>query len=323
MARKSPTPAFDYDDVILIPGECIVRSRSGVDTSVEFGPRRFDVPVVPANMSTVIDETLACWLAENNLFYVMHRFDVDPVRFTQNMHEKGLYSSISLGIQAVDHETVQRWPANVSHPEYITVDIAHGHSSAMLEIIATIKSHMPNTFVIAGNVSTPVAVIALENAGADAVKVGIGPGSACTSSPNTGFGTRGWQLAAVEQCADAARTVLIIADGGISKYGDIAKSIAFGADMVMIGGMFSGHDESPGEIVEIDGEKFKEFFGSASVNQKGEAKHVEGRSMLNPYKGPISETYRTIRENLQSAVSYAGGEKVTDLVNVEYKVLNR
>lgn len=147
--------------------------------------------------------------------------------------------------------------------------------------------------------------------------------SMCLTGPNTGFGTRGYQLSAVEEIADALQSADLIADGGIRHYGDIAKAIALGADMVMIGSMFSGHDENPGTIVENDqGEKFKEYFGSASEHQKGEKKYVEGKKELMPYKGAISETLRTIEENLQSSVSYAGGRELCDLRNVDYVLLN-
>lgn len=147
--------------------------------------------------------------------------------------------------------------------------------------------------------------------------------SACLTAPNTGFGTQNYQLSTVEEVADALQTADLIADGGIRKYGDIAKAIALGADMVMVGGMFAGHDENPGEVVEDEeGNQFKVFFGSASEFQKGEKKYVEGKKMNLPYKGAISETLRTITENLQSSVSYAGGRELLDLRNVEYVLLN-
>ena len=130
-------------------------------------------------------------------------------------------------------------------------------------MIQHIKKELPDTFVIAGNVGTPEAVRELENAGADATKVGIGPGKVCITKVKTGFGTGGWQLAALRWCAKAARKP-IIADGGIRTHGDIAKSIRFGASMVMIGSLFAGHIESPGKTIEVDGEHFKEYYGSAS-----------------------------------------------------------
>ena len=145
--------------------------------------------------------------------------------------------------------------------------------------------------MIAGNVGTPEAVIDLENWGADATKVGIGPGKVCITKLKTGFGTGGWQLSALKWCARVA-TKPIIADGGIRDHGDIAKSVRFGASMVMIGSLFAGHEESPGKTVEVDGKLFKEYYGSASDFNKGEYKHVEGKRILEPIKGKLADTLR-------------------------------
>lgn len=319
MPTQLKVNTFDYDNVRLIPQECAVSSRGQINVEATLGENTFRLPVVPANMSTVMGEDLAHWLAENKYFYVMHRFDVDPVRFTKKMHNAGLYSSISLGIKPADFSNIDRLAKLQGYPEYITVDVAHGHSSQVNEVVKYVRRMLPNSFIIAGNVATGEAVISLEDAGADAVKVGIGPGSACLTTPNTGFGTQSWQLSAVHACAEAAKRAQIIADGGITHYGDIAKSVAFGADMVMIGGMFAGHDESPGGVlVDDNGVKVKSFFGSASADQKGEHKHVEGKRMTVPYRGPISQTMRVIEENLQSSVSYVGGTRLTDLHNASY-----
>lgn len=319
MAKLEALDPFDYGDVRLIPGQCVVTSRSEADTGVQFGPHHFRLPVVPANMSTIVDENLAAWLATEGYFYTMHRFDVDPIAFSEAMHGEGLYSSISLGVKDADYRAVSEF-AQLDQPiDYATIDIAHGDADSVLTMVNHIKHVSPETFVIAGNVATPAAVHRLEAAGADAIKVGVGPGMACLTSPNTGFGTRGWQLSALEWCAEAAKTALIVADGGIREYGDIAKSIAFGADMVMVGGMLAGHDENPGELIEeSDGRRFKVFFGSASEHQKGEVKHVEGTKLLMPYKGPIEHTYSAITEALQSSISYAGGTRLEDLRRASY-----
>lgn len=255
---------FDYEDIQLIPNKSIVKSRSEIDTSIQFGPRRFKLPVVPANMQTVMNETLAEWFAANDYFYIMHRFDeAARLPFVKRMQEKGLFASISVGVKEGEFKFVESLKdANLS-PEYITIDIAHGHSDQVIEMIQHIKKLLPDVFVIAGNVGTPEGVRELENAGADATKVGIGPGRVCITKIKTGFGTGGWQLAAVNHCSKAARKP-IIADGGIRTHGDIAKSVRFGASMVMIGSLFAAHDESPGETVELDGKKYKEYFGSAS-----------------------------------------------------------
>ncbi|KAI3473718.1 hypothetical protein Pfo_031478 [Paulownia fortunei] len=172
---------FDYEDVQLIPNLGILESRSQADTSVKLGRYTFKLPVVPANMQTVIDEPLARHLAAN-------------------------------------------------------VDVAHGHATPVIDMVKYIKKTLPDSFVIAGNLATPEAVRDLENAGADATKVGVGPGKACITKLKTGFGTGGWQLAALRLCAKAAKKP-IITDGGIRHNGDIAKSIRFGATMCMIGSL--------------------------------------------------------------------------------------
>jgi GMP reductase len=311
---------FDYDNVLLLPRRCRVDSRAECDPSVEFGGRRFQLPVVPANMRTVVDEPVAAWLAANGYFYVMHRFDLDSVVFARAMREQGLYVSISSGVKAQDLAVIDRLAAEGVGADYITIDIAHGHADSVRRAIEHIKAKLPQAFVIAGNVGTPEAVIDLENWGADATKVGIGPGKVCITRLKTGFGTGGWQLSALKWCARVA-TKPIIADGGIRHHGDIAKSVRFGAAMVMIGSLFAGHEESPGRTVEVDGQLFKEYYGSASDFNKGEYKHVEGKRILEPIKGTLAETLREMREDLQSSISYAGGRLLSDLRRVNYVIL--
>ena len=236
------------------------------------------------------------------------------------MHDQGLFASISVGVKPKEHELIDELAAQNLVPEYITIDIAHGHSDTVIEMIKHIKQAMPGVFVIAGNVGTPEGVRELENAGADATKVGIGPGKACITKLKTGFGTGGWQLAAVRLCAKAASKP-IIADGGIRNNGDIAKSVRFGASMVMIGSMFAGHEETPGEVVEQDGQKYKVYYGSASQYQKGQYKNVEGKKLLVPYRGHISDTLREMQEDLQSSISYAGGKELMALRKVDYVIV--
>ena len=311
---------FDYDNILLLPRKCRVESRSECDASVQFGPRRFRLPVVPANMKTVVDERICAWMAANDYFYVMHRFDLDNVQFVRDMQAKGCFASISLGVKQPDYDTVDQLVALGLTPEYITIDIAHGHADSVKAMIGYLKQHLPASFVIAGNVATPEAVIDLENWGADATKVGVGPGKVCITKLKTGFGTGGWQLSALKWCARVA-TKPIVADGGIRSHGDIAKSIRFGATMVMIGSLFAGHEESPGKTVEVDGELFKEYYGSASDFNKGEYKHVEGKRILEPIKGKLSSTLIEMEQDVQSSISYAGGTKLMDIRKVNYVIL--
>ena len=309
---------FDYEDVQLLPKRCIVRSRSECNTSVKLGNYEFKLPIVPANMITIINEELAIDLAKKGYFYVMHRFNFDNVKFVKKMKEMKLISSISVGVQNAHFEEISQLAANGTIPEYITIDIAHGHSHSVKEMIKHIRKEMGDeTFVIAGNVATPEAVTDLERWGADATKVGVGPGKVCITRFKTGFGTGGWQLAAVNMCSKAA-TKPIIADGGIRQNGDLAKSIRFGATMSMAGSILSGHIESPGKTVIVDGEEFKEYFGSASEFNKGEKKHVEGKKELVPAKGSIWETLTEMEQDLQSSISYAGGKTLQSIKKVKY-----
>jgi GMP reductase len=312
---------FDYEDIQLIPAKCVVSSRSECDTSVTLGDRTFRLPVVPANMQTIIDEKISVYLAENGYFYIMHRFQPEKrLSFVKDMQGRGLYASISVGVKSEEYSFVEQLAAEKLTPEYITIDIAHGHSNAVIEMIRHIKKHLPNSFVIAGNVGTPEAVRELEHAGADATKVGIGPGKVCITKIKTGFGTGGWQLAALRWCAKAASKP-IIADGGIRTHGDIAKSIRFGASMVMIGSLFAGHEESPGTTIEKDGKLYKEYFGSASEYQKGERKNVEGKKMFVEHKGSLKDTLIEMEQDLQSSISYAGGTKLEAIRTVDYVVV--
>lgn len=312
---------FDYEDIQLIPSKCIVNSRSECDTSINFGGRSFKLPVVPANMQTIIDDKIALFLAENGYFYIMHRFEPEKrAAFVKDMKSRGLFASISVGVKADEYNFIKQLASEKLWPEYITIDIAHGHSNAVINMIQHIKSYLPESFVIAGNVGTPEAVRELEHAGADATKVGIGPGKVCITKIKTGFGTGGWQLAALRWCAKAASKP-IIADGGIRTHGDIAKSIRFGASMVMIGSLFAGHEESPGVTIEKDGKLYKEYFGSASEFQKGEKKNVEGKKMFVEFKGSLKDTLIEMEQDLQSSISYAGGKNLEAIRTVDYVIV--
>ena len=312
---------FDYEDIQLIPNKCIVNSRSECDTSVTLGKNTFRMPVVPANMQTIIDDKIAEFLAENGYFYIMHRFDEEArIPFIKKMQAKGLITSISVGVKPGEYTFIETLAKEKLIPDYITIDIAHGHANSVINMIQHIKKHLPDSFVIASNVGTPEAVRELENAGADATKVGIGPGKVCITKIKTGFGTGGWQLAALRWCSKAARKP-IIADGGIRTHGDIAKSVRFGAAMVMIGSLFAGHEESPGETKVENGIVYKEYFGSASEFQKGERKNVEGKKIWIQHKGSLKDTLIEMQQDLQSSISYAGGKDLEAIRKVDYVIV--
>jgi len=167
---------FDYDGINLIPKMCIVKSRSECNTGVKLGRFTFNIPVVPANMQSVINEELCIKLASKGYFYIMHRFGVDNVKFVEYMRSLSLYTSISIGVNGDSYPTLEKLLKNNLIPDFITVDIAHGHAIKMKEMLKYLKTYFKESFIIAGNVSTAEGVMDLEKWGADAVKVGISPG---------------------------------------------------------------------------------------------------------------------------------------------------
>ena len=267
-------PYLSYQDVFLIPeySPFTSRSESGCSPEVKFGPRTFKVPVLPANMVCTIDSKLAHWMSENDYFYIMHRFNVDhnhPVNqdnmeFVKTANGQGWKTiSISIGVHEEDREFLKWIVAHNYMVDFITIDIACGHSILMKEMIKFIRdldfksqgslkrgwtsvalSYKP--FVIAGNVATPDAVYDLEEWGADSVKVGIAQGNACTTYGQTGFGLS--MFTCIQKCSAAARKP-IIADGGIRMNGDFAKALVAGGTMVMAGSVFAACEDSPAETV--------------------------------------------------------------------------
>lgn len=315
---------FDFDNITLLPNFSRVESRSDCDTTCVFGGYSFKLPIVPANMESIIDIKLAKKLAENGYFYILHRFNIDEVSFVRDMKEHNLISSISVGVNDDSCKLIDKLVSEDLIPHFITVDIAHGHSIKMKKMVKYIKNKMPDVFLIGGNVCTPEAVTDLESWGCDAVKCGIGGGSVCTTYHSTGFGNRGWQASMIKKCVKVAKKP-IIADGSIKEHCDITKSLVLGASMVMVGGMFAGYDESPGSLIEEEPKKYKEFWGSASSSQSGKTNRVEGIKKLIPYKNQsIFDKLNDIDESLQSAISYAGGNPNTIecLNGVKYVVKN-
>lgn len=308
---------FDFENINLLPKLCVVNSRSECDTSVTFGGKKFKLPVVPANMQSVIDEALATRMAQEGYFYIIHRFDVDVIKFLSDMKELNLITSISLGVNEDSYDLLNQMIQKDLIPDFITIDIAHGHSIKMEKMIKFIKSNI-ETFLIAGNISTQEAVKDLTEWGADALKVGISPGSACTTWPTTGFGSKNCQASTILECSKVS-SIPIIADGGIRNPSDIAKSIVLGADMVMIGGMLSGFEESPGDLILTDNGYKKEFWGSASQFQSGKKNRIEGKKVLVEYKNQsIFDYLKYLEECLQSSISYGGGKDLMSLRNVNW-----
>lgn len=317
---------FDFQDINLVPRECIVSSRNECSTAFTMGGHTFHLPVVPANMECVINDEVAINLATAGYFYIHNRFTTNVLEFAKKMKSLSLPISISIGVNEDAYEILVLLLENDIIPDFVTIDIAHGHSIKMERMLKWIVELFDNKqkkpFIIAGNVSTPEAVRDLESWGANAIKVGIGPGSACTTFNATGFGSRNIQAAVIHACAMAriSENTVIVADGGIKDPGDIAKSLVLGAKLVMVGGMFSALTDSPGATVRgADGQLYKEFWGSASVFQSGKKNRIEGTKKLLPLKPrSILEEMDYIKECLQSAISYGGGKDLTCFKDVKY-----
>jgi GMP reductase len=313
---------LQYKDVCLIPDYSKLRSRSEADVSVDFLGRKFKLPIIPSNMKCVIDMKLAKWLSNNGYFYVMHRFGVSNLELLKIMYDNGwTLKSISVGVGDDSLNDVSEMAETGYIPDFITIDIAHGDSIMMKEMIQFIKALGIKSKIIAGNVATTHGYLNLAEWGADAVKIGIGSGKICSTKNKTGFTYP--MYSCIEHIYydithqqyrtennDLIPIVPIIADGGIREHGDITKAISAGADMVMAGGVFSKLIDSPAEI--IDGHKI--YYGSASQYNKGEYKHVEGiKKVIEMEPMTYEQKLIEIQQDLQSAVSYSGGDKLTDI----------
>jgi GMP reductase len=328
-----------YSDVVLVPKMSNMESRGQVDVSCQLGSHLFNLPVVPANMKTVINGGLAEALSDAGFFYVMHRFDISNYEFVKTANEKNWkIISISVGVKESDVETLEQIKKDDLRVDYITIDIAHGHSILMENTIKKIKDIFgEKTFVIAGNVATATAVYELTKWGADAIKVGIGQGSPCTTKDKTGFTMP--MFSCMLECAKDA-DIPLVADGGVKCNGDVAKAMVAGADMTMVGGMFAECVDSPAENItktlhtgffksepfrptkyspEYEDVCYKRYYGSASQHNKGHTKNVEGVLREVPCNElTYLEKLDEMTMDLQSSVSYAGGKDLHCLPSTEY-----
>jgi IMP dehydrogenase/GMP reductase len=305
---------LSYDDVLLVPQRSPVDSRDDVDLSTGLADGfELSLPVLTAAMDTVTEAAMARAVAEAGGLGVVHRFlTVDEqAEMVGRVTEAGLPATGAVGI-AEDY--LDRAAALVdAGADLIVVDVAHGHMERALATTAELADNHPDTPLCAGNVVTREAVADLAAAGADCVKVGVGPGSHCTTREVTGFGVP--QFTAVERCADAAREhgVTSVADGGIRTSGDAVKALLAGADAVMMGGFFAGCDEAPGEIIEIDGHRYKRSRGMSTAaaaedreDKEGEVDADEGVEAVTEYTGPVAPRLEEFVAGIRSGLSYAG-----------------
>lgn len=313
--------ALKYSDICLIPNYSEVHSRADCDPSIEFCAREFMLPIIPANMKSVIDMDLSRSLANDRYFYIMHRFG-NSLKDTviQMNEERWPLISVSMGVKISDKKDILALAKLKQRIDFITIDIAHGHCKRMRDAINYVKKHFPRTNIIAGNVATPEAVRQLYDWGAAAVKVGIGQGSPCTTKDKTGFTMP--MFTCVEKCSNVMNEgyrIPVIADGGIKCNGDIAKAIVAGATMVMAGGLFAACIDSPAIESSIDNISHKAYFGSASAENKGHNNNIEGKlTNIACNNMTVGQKLFEITQDLQSAISYAGGNQIYALNQVQY-----
>ena len=317
-----------FKDVMIRPKRSTLKSRSQVSLERQYKFLHSSitwsgVPIMGANMDTVGTFEMALALAKENLFTAIHKHYslVQWNDFMKNAPENiSDYIAVSSGTGKNDFKKIGEIFEHNPQLKYICIDVANGYSEHFVSFLKKAREQYPDKVIIAGNVVTGEMVEELLLAGADIVKVGIGPGSVCTTRVKTGVGYP--QLSAIIECADAAHGLggHIISDGGCVTPGDVAKAFGAGADFVMLGGMLAGHTESGGELVEIDGEKYKNFYEMSSetamnkhVGGVAEYRASEGKMVQIPFKGDVIVTLKDILGGIRSTCTYVGASKLKEL----------
>ena len=317
-----------FKDVMFRPKRSTLKSRSQVRLERTFRLLHSKgewtgIPVMAANMDTVGTFEMALALMKHKMFTAIHK------HYTNEQWSDFLagapsgienYIAISTGTNPADFEKLNLIISENPQLRFICIDVANGYSEHFVAFVKQVRKRFADKVIIAGNVVTGEMVEELLLSGADIIKVGIGPGSVCTTRVKTGVGYP--QLSAIIECADAAHGLggQIISDGGCSTPGDVAKAFGAGADFVMLGGMLAGHDESGGELIEKSGQKMKLFYGmsSATAMKKhsggvAEYRASEGKTVEVPYRGAVEETVLDILGGVRSTCTYVGASQLKEL----------
>ncbi|QCI27145.1 GMP reductase [Buchnera aphidicola] len=317
-----------FKDVLIVPKRSALKSRSEVNLfrNINFKYSKFNylgVPIIASNMDTVGTFSMAVKLSKFNILTAIHKYYSiqNWKNFIFNTSKYVFdYIMVSTGISDQDYIKLKIILSLSSLLKYICIDVANGYSECFLDFVKKVRTDFPEKIICAGNVVTGEMVEALILSGADIVKIGIGPGSVCTTRSKTGIGYP--QLSAVIECADAAHGLhgRIISDGGCTNSGDIAKAFGAAADFVMLGGIFAGHNECEGNIIEENDKKFMIFYGMSSKNAmklhmgKVEVYRTdEGKSVKLLLKGSVNKTVLDILGGLRSSCTYVGAKKIQEL----------
>lgn len=317
-----------FKDVMIRPKRSTLKSRAQVELEREFTFRNSKqtfkgIPVMAANMDTVGTFEMARALSGKQLFTAIHKhYSIDQWKIFMNTAPQSIQDFIAVSTGTGKQDSQKLATLIEAHPDlkFICIDVANGYSEHFVDFVKHTRRQYPDKVIIAGNVVTGEMVEELLLAGADIIKVGIGPGSVCTTRVKTGVGYP--QLSAIIECADAAHGLggHIISDGGCTTPGDVAKAFGAGADFVMLGGMLAGHNESGGELIERNGKKYKQFYGMSSTTAMD--KHVggvadyrasEGKTVEVPYKGNVEDTLHDILGGVRSTCTYVGAQRLKEL----------
>lgn len=313
---------LDFKDVLLRPKRSTLKSRSEVSLERQYTFKHSKVrwegiPVIAANMDHTGTFEMARELAKHQTLTALHKF-ATPEEWKQN-EDVIAHGFVSIGTSKEEFDNLKAIFKKVN-VQSICLDVANGYSEHFTDFLKKLRDTFPDKTIMAGNVVTGEMTEELILSGADIVKIGIGPGSVCTTRYKTGVGYP--QLSAIIECADAAHGLggLVCADGGCTCPGDVVKAFAAGADFVMLGGMYAGHDECNGEVIEKDGKKSKAFYGMSSAaamkkhyGKVADYRSSEGKLVHVPYKGPVEQTILDILGGLRSACTYTGASSLKQL----------
>ena len=314
---------LDFSDVLLLPKRSQYSSRSEVSLErtfkFKYSPYTWNgVPIIVSNMDTTGTIEMALELQKHKVLTCLHKYYSSDELLNSGLDKE--YYAVSTGISDKDLDNLDEIVRTVG-PKFICVDVANGYMSKFIEKCKEIREKYPDKIIIAGNVCTSQGVLDLVmNGKVDIVKTGIGSGSCCTTRKQTGIGMP--QLSAVIECADTAHGLdaHIISDGGLQVVGDFSKAYGAGADFVMSGSMFAGHNESGGDLIEEGGKKYKVFYGMSSSNAMnkysgGVAKYrsSEGKAVKIEHRGPVEETILNIQGGIRSCMTYLGAKKIKDI----------
>ena len=314
---------YSYDDVLIIPKYNKVLSRKDVNFETFVTKNhKIKIPILAANMDTVCESEMAIALGKLGGLGVIHRFMTieNQAKEIKRVKEQNLLAAAAIGIKDFQERAKALVEEGV---DIIVIDIAHGHSKYAGKTLDFLKENYPKIDVMAGNIVTKDAAEYFISKGADALKVGIGAGSVCTTRTMTGVGMP--QVTAVMDVHEASQgKIPICADQAIRNPGDMAKALGAGANNVMLGYVFSASEESPGEIIEKDGKKFKIYRGMASFeamseknklkNENHEIINIEGEKTLIPYKGPIKPIVEKFLGGLSSGMTYVGAKDMENFI---------